>query len=109
MSDGLLPFDPKKLARTQDPGTSHEAAASSKELRSRHHKIILEVFGPGSRLASEQVADRAGLTHWQVTRRMNELERAGRLEKTEEKHVNRSGRKANRYERTSNTEDRGAH
>lgn len=94
----LLPFDPKALARREDPQTSHDAAASAKELRAKHHCIILGAYEPGLRLASQQVADRVPLTHDQVWRRMNELERANLLVRTTEKHTNRSGRTAYRYE-----------
>jgi hypothetical protein len=94
----MLPFDPKALARTTDPDTSHEAAMSAKELRGIHHGKIMAVFNPGVRLASEQVSDRIDLTHAQVWRRMNELEKAGLLRRTDEKHKNRSGRMAYRYE-----------
>lgn len=102
MTDNLLPFAPHRLARADDPETSHMAAVASQRLRGRDHQLILTVlrsmFGRLQPRAAEEIADQDELlTYHAVARRMAELERAGLVEKAESKHRNRSGRLAFRY------------
>ena len=89
-----LPFTPYKLYRVMDPDTSREAAESVKDLRSRHHTIILAGLEKFGLMTSEEISSRTGLDYWAVARRMSELREAGLVIQTEEKRRNKSGRKA---------------
>ncbi len=87
-------------ARRNDPATSHEAAESVEELAQKHHALILDVLKTYDRpMAAEEIADKYYpiLDKVLVGRRLCELERAGLITKTEQRHVNRSGRRAFRY------------
>lgn len=90
-------FDPERLARRDDPATSQEAAQRVGELRGRHFTAILGALVHGVALAVEEIEDRTELTAWQIGRRMKELEEAGLVRRTGERHVNRSGRSAFRW------------
>lgn len=88
-------FNPRALARTTDPDTSHAAAASIGESRERQHELILAALRRAGRpMGVEEIGDAVGLD---VHRRVVELERAGKIVKTSEKHRNRSGRYGYRY------------
>jgi predicted ArsR family transcriptional regulator len=70
------------LARSTDPGTSHAAAASAKELQGQHHRLIvacLEQHGP---LGKDGIAARTRLDGVQTCRRLTELARLGLIEWT---------------------------
>jgi predicted ArsR family transcriptional regulator len=60
-------------ARTSDPATSHEAAASARELRARHNRVILEALRVHGPMGKDGIAARTGLTGVAVARRMSEL------------------------------------
>jgi hypothetical protein len=87
---------PEKLVRREDPDTSRAAAFSAKELRLRHNGLILKALLScwDRGMTSEETADHLGLEHPQVWRRMSELDRAGHIERLDEKRKNRSGRMA---------------
>ncbi len=87
-------FDPRRLARTTDPDTSHAAAKSMENQIGPQHQAVLSVLEQGFPLAAEEIEDFLGYSTW---RRMGELERKGLIERTEEKHKNRSGRMAYKY------------
>lgn len=91
-----LDFNPRKLTRSKDPATSQLAAASAKELRDRHHQIILKTLrdAPEAGLTSEEIADRCNLQHAQVWRRMGELAEAGMVDARHGTRRNRSGKHA---------------
>lgn len=84
-------------ARRSDPGTSHEAARRSRGLAARQHALILACMSDGVWRAAEQIGDAIGLDHVSVNRRLPELVAQAKLEPTEERHRNRSGRLAVRY------------
>lgn len=103
-SVNALPFEPHKLARTENPDTSKAAARSTKELRLRHGAFIMAALRDVGYLGltSEEIADACPLLdHAQVWRRLSELERAGLVEKVAEKRKNRSGRQARVWRITS--------
>lgn len=76
-------------ARTTDPDTSHMAAAQADELANKHHLLIFAVMHtPGT---IYDIAERTGLDHNAVARRMPELERMG-LVYTDGKKKGASGR-----------------
>ena len=87
-------FDPRRLARTTDLSTSHAAAKSMAGAIGPQHQEVLSVLEKGYSLAAEEIEDILGYSIW---RRMGELERKGLIERTEEKHRNRSGRMAFKY------------
>lgn len=96
-----LPFEARKLARTENPETSKAAAAVSKELRSEHHKTILAVMATGSLgWTADDIAMRCSLSRHQIGRRLNELERAGIIRKTGVTRPTPTGRMACCYEGT---------
>jgi hypothetical protein len=96
VEDSVNCTPPEKLVRREDPDTSRAAAFSAKELRLRHNGLILRaLLSSWDRgMTSEETADRLGLEHPQVWRRMSELARAGHIECLDEKRKNRSGRMA---------------
>jgi len=84
------------LARTNDPVTSHEAGDSMARSIPAQQKAIMNVMSDGKRRAAEEIEDVLGYPVW---RRLSELVSSGLLERTDEKHTNKSGRKAFRYEK----------
>ena len=87
-------FDPRRLARTTDPSTSHAAAKSMAGAIGPQHQEVLSVLERGYSLAAEQIEDILGHSIW---RRMGELAEKGLIERTDEQHKNRSGRMAYKY------------
>ena len=77
------------LARNTDPHTSHLAAEQMD--RSVHYPLILEALKP-SPAGKTLIAFRSGLDEAQVSRRMNELEKAGLIELTGKTVINRTKR-----------------
>jgi predicted ArsR family transcriptional regulator len=75
-------FDSAPLARRSDPSTSHEAAASAKDLQARHHRIILACLRDHGPAGKDRVAALTSLTGVAVCRRLVELERAGLIAPT---------------------------
>ena len=96
MTDQQLPldFDPRKLRRRTDPKTSDAAASSAKELRAKHHKIIIGALRESGDMTSEQISDIVSLDYWAVARRMRELCDANLIVETGQVRRNRSGRQA---------------
>jgi predicted ArsR family transcriptional regulator len=85
-------FDSAPGVRRSDPRTSHEAAASAKDLQARHHRLIvacLKEHGPASK---DRIAALTCLTGTQVARRTTELERAGLIRDTGDKARSTAGR-----------------
>lgn len=64
-------------ARTQDPGTSHAAAAGAVLFAEKHADRILLALQYGEGLNAQEIGDSAGLTVVQVDRRTVELQRRG--------------------------------
>lgn len=91
-----LPFEPHKLARQTDVDTSHDAAESMRVSRETQHKAVIGVMEQiGAPLTAEKIGEILGYPVW---RRMNELEQAGLIVRTNIKWKNRSGRQAYCYE-----------
>lgn len=80
-------------ARSTDPGTSHEAALSAKELAERHARIILEALRTHGPCGKDRIAALTRLTGVQVCRRLPELQRAGLIEETGKTVTSTAGRK----------------
>lgn len=98
MAQSEIPFDPRKLARCNDPSTSHEAANRSENLSAEHYKIILEVMGEGGDWTADEVSTQCDLDRHQIGRRLGELERAGIIRRTIKTRPTPSGRPAQCYE-----------
>jgi len=79
-------------ARRLDPETSKAAAASAKELASKHHGVILETLRQHGPLGKDGIASRSRLEANAVARRMKELETAGEVELTGNTVLSTSGR-----------------
>ena len=67
-----LPLDFRRLARRNDPSTSKVAAARVIDFADGHYALIISALSQGEATIYE-IAERAGLTHVQVARRMPEL------------------------------------
>jgi len=96
-------FDQGKSARRDDVDTSHEAAESMVGTARKHHFLIMDVMmqtdgarRPG-RWSAEEIADATSIDYVAVGKRMCELRRKQLIHRTDEKHQNRSGRKAYKY------------
>lgn len=100
MSLDLFSYQPQAANyRRTDPITSKEAGRSADKFRSEHHAAILRALSEaGVPLAAEQIADRTPLDYVAVGKRTIELLRGGKIERTAERHINRSGRGAFRYQ-----------
>lgn len=68
-----IDFPDVPRARRSDPVTSHQAADSAKELRQRHHKLILAALREHGALGKDGIGARTSLTGVQVCRRLDEL------------------------------------
>jgi predicted transcriptional regulator len=90
MSDSVT-VNPR--ARTSDPETSHEAAASARELAVKHQALILECLKKHGPLGKDGIAARTRLDGVQTCRRLTELERAGLIQWTGECVLSTAGRK----------------
>lgn len=73
-------FDPRYLARAENPDTSHQAAARVREFAGQHHSMILGVLceHPDG-MTVHEVAAYCRLTAHEVGKRVAELERAQRI------------------------------
>ena len=94
--DGPGPlFDWHKLTRSQDPGTSKNAAASSERLIGLHERAIvcaLEAMPGGG--TKDEIAEQASLDPVAVARRMRKLADEGRVFETGRTRPTPAGRPA---------------
>lgn len=79
-------FDPRTLARTGDPSSSAEAARSVVRSGNRAAQAaeVLEALRRHGKSTSRGLAQAAGLDRHLVARRLPELEREGRVRRTEQ-------------------------
>lgn len=93
--------DVHRMYRRTDPPTSPEAAIKTvvRNVKSDHHALILSALKRAGRpMAAEEIADATPIgDHVAVNRRLPELVREGLIERTTERHKNRSGSSAYRY------------
>jgi hypothetical protein len=87
-----LPLFDLPQARRCDPVTSHQAAASAKELQAQHHRVIVDCLRRHGALGKDGIAARTGLTGVAVARRTAELERAGLIKHTGKTVLSTAGR-----------------
>lgn len=97
MNQPGLPFAPHTLARTENPTTSHAAAAAARDLRADHHRTILDVMRCGADWTADNVAIHCNLDRHQIGRRLGELERHGLVRKSGAQRPTATGRMANCY------------
>ena len=104
-----LPFDARRLARSENPTTSKSAAAACRELRSEHHSTILavmnsEIVGQDELMVitrdwnADEIAEKCSLDRHQIGRRLHELERSGMVRKSGRQRATPTGRLACCYE-----------
>lgn len=79
------------MARAGDPMTSHTAAASAKQLQAKHCELILGALRRGP-AGVDRIAAITRLTTYQVSKRMNELQKARAIALTDEKVMSTAGR-----------------
>jgi hypothetical protein len=87
-----LPLFDLPQARRSDPPTSHQAAASARELQAQHHRVIVACLKRHGPLGKDGIAARTGLTGVAVARRTAELERAGFIQPTGKTVLSTAGR-----------------
>ena len=90
LDSGTTYIDPPR-ARVSDPITSHQAAASAKDLAAQHHILILGALRRGP-AGVDRIAAITKLTTYQVSKRMAELERSGAARLTGKTVQSTSGR-----------------
>lgn len=74
-------FDPRMLARTNNPETSRAAARRVREFGEHHHGVILDVLRAYPRgLTVHEIAAHCRLTAHEVGKRIAELDRAERID-----------------------------
>lgn len=93
-----MPLDFSLRARRDDPVTSHEAAARVVEFGHAHQAVILgSLISQGAGTIYE-LADRTGLDHVAVARRMSELEALHVARPSGEKRLSPTGRSCRVWE-----------
>lgn len=80
-------------ARATDPGTSHAAAESARELAARHVRIILAALEQHGPLGKDGIACRTRLDGVAVCRRLTEMQRDGLIALTGQTVLSVSGRR----------------
>lgn len=88
----FLNSPPFKLARNNDPQTSHEAAQSVKDFSHYHQSQIVECLMAHGALGKDGIAQYTKLDRNQVSRRLNELEKQGLIAQTGRLVKSNSGR-----------------
>lgn len=86
-------------ARATDPATSKEAGSLARRLAQADQRSIVRALTEAGRaMAAEEISDHLGWgDHVRVNRRLSELTDQSAIERTDERHQNRSGRHAFRY------------
>lgn len=73
-------FDPRFLARMNNPSTSKEAAARVREFGGEHHALILRVLGENPQgMTVHEIAAYCRLTAHEIGKRIAELGRAEKI------------------------------
>lgn len=88
----LNDFDPHSHARSDDPATSHAAAASAGEFAGKHCDRILACLRRCGPLTKDEIAARTGLTAVQVDRRLPDLQARDQAAPTGQVRQSRAGR-----------------
>jgi predicted ArsR family transcriptional regulator len=102
--DALLSLDTAEqfpAARRTDPTTSHQAAASARELREQHHSVILAALRAHGPAGKDRIAALTRLTGVQICRRLIELQRDGLIQPTGRTVLSTAGRNEREWEALS--------
>ena len=103
MTYNTNPYDENfPRARSLDPTTSFDAAASITKMVARHHKIILDCLSQYGPMGKDSIAIHTRLDGNQVARRMKEMKTIGMVALTDRKVQSKSGRSEREW-RASNT------
>jgi predicted ArsR family transcriptional regulator len=78
----LLDYQPRAHARREDPRTSRAAADSMKEGAGALCTRLLEAFRTYGAMTRSEVARRVGLSDYQVSKRLSDLQHANLLQDT---------------------------
>jgi helix-turn-helix protein len=98
----LNPAQPRNYHHS-DPVTSKEAGIAARSFIKSDQSEILRALEAGP-MACEEISNFLGWgDHVRANRRMKELVRAGLIERSNEKHINRSGCGAFKYRLKSET------
>lgn len=92
MNQLAIDFDARLLARTNDPGTSHEAARRTREFAGGHIGTILAALQDAGPLTVDQIAARTRLRADQINKRLPEMQRKRLAEPTGTTRASASGR-----------------
>lgn len=90
----MTQIDAFSLARTTDPETSHDAAASMLGYAASHRAKILAYLRDCGGATGDRIDEALDWKHATANRRLPELRRLGLVVMTEETDVTRSGRRA---------------
>ena len=85
-------YEAAPRARRRDPITSHLAAEQAKQLRQRHHNLILAALRTHGEQGKDGIAARTSLTGVQVCRRLDELHHMGLIRLTGKTVMSTAGR-----------------
>jgi hypothetical protein len=94
--DDAADLEARKLARSTDPETSHEAAREHVRsgAQAAQKATVLEALRRLGRVTSAELAQAAGLDRYMVARRLPDLSRDGRAAQDGERECRVTGRKA---------------
>jgi predicted transcriptional regulator len=84
--------EPRKLARSADPMTSKLSAIEALQFLGNHHRKIYEALYEMEDGTFYEIAEQAGMQPAAVWRRLNELERSGRIFLTGRERLGPTGR-----------------
>lgn len=84
-------FDIHPRARKSNPDTSHEAAKRVDEFADKHKAKILKALEIKP-MGKDRIARHTGLEPIQVSRRLSELRREGKVEMTDQKELSNAKR-----------------
>ena len=92
----LLDYIATTRARRDDPPTSHAAAAQAEPVASVHERMIVAFLKQGypRSFIVDQIADGIGLTSYQVSKRMRDLEVDGKIRLSGDTRPSKAGRQA---------------
>ena len=85
-------FDPRYLARSTDPETSHQAARGVHEFAGAHIDIVLACLKAHGPQTIDEIAKRTALTSVQVARRLPDAQKRGWAQPSGAERLSASGR-----------------
>lgn len=98
MNQLALDFNPRRLARSCDPSTSHEAARRVREFATGHSATILDCLRAHGALTVDEIAKHTPLLAHQINKRLPEMQRSGLVRPTGRTRSSASGRPEREWE-----------